>query len=71
MFNLIINGIVRERIFNEIFFYVSEFLIKIYFGGGNWFWTGDYVINNCFFISEEAFTFEVESKGVIISGGCW
>ena len=63
-FNLIINNIVID----ESLFYFFYLFIKYCFGGGNQFGTGYQVINNCFFISEGAFTFKVEGTGVIIGG---
>ena len=40
--------------------------MKYCFWRGGQFGTGYQVINNCFFISEGAFTFKVEGTGVII-----
>ena len=67
-FNLFINNIVRKPIIDESLFYVFYLFIKYCFGGGDQFGTGYQVINNCFFISERAFTFKVEGTGVIIRG---
>ena len=66
-FNLFINNIVRKPITDESLFCVFYLLIK-YFRRGDQFGTGYQVINNCFFISEGAFTFKVEGTGVIIRG---
>ena len=67
-FNLFINNIVRKPIIDESLFYVFYLFIKYCFGGGDQFSTGYQVINNCFFISEGAFTFKVEGTGVIMRG---
>ena len=47
-------------------FMFSISLKKYCFGGGDQFGMGYQVINNCFFISEGAFTFKVEGTGIII-----
>ena len=67
-FNLFINNIVRKLIIDESLFYVFYLFIKYCFGGGDQFGTGYQIINNCFFISEGAFTYTVLGTGVIIKG---
>ena len=68
MFNLFINNIVRKPIIDESLFYVFYLFIKYCFGEGDQFGTGYHIINNCFFISEGAFTFKVEGTWVITWG---
>ena len=65
---MFINNIVRKPIIDESLFYAFYLFIKYCFEGGNQFGNGYQVINNCVFISEGAFTFKVESIGVIING---
>ena len=67
MFNLFINNIVRKPIIDKSLFYVFYLFIKYCFGGDQ-FGMGYQVINNCFFISEGAFTLKVEGTGVIVRG---
>ena len=50
---------------DENLFYVFYLFIKYCFGGGDQSGTGHQINNNCFFISEGAFTFKVEGTGVI------
>ena len=64
-FNLFINNIVRKPIIDEGLFYVFYLFIKYCFQGGDQFGMGYPIMNNCFFISEGAFTFKVEGTGVI------
>ena len=65
-FNMFINNIVRKAIIDASKFYIFYLFIKYCFGGGDQFGTSYQVINNCFLISEEAFTFKIEGTGVII-----
>ena len=65
---MFINNIVKKPIIDESLFYVFYLFIKYCFGGGDQFGTGYQIINNCFFISEGAFTFKVEGTGVITRG---
>ena len=67
-FNLFIKNIVRKPIIDESLFYAFYLFIKYCFGGGDQFGKGYQIINNCFFISEGAFTFKVVDTGVIIRG---
>ena len=67
-FNLFTNNIVRKPIIDESLFYVFYLFIKYCFGGGDQFGTGYQIMNNCFFISEGAFTCKVDDTGVIIRG---
>ena len=67
-FNLFINNIIRKLIIDESLFYVFYLFIKYCFGGGDQFGTRYQIINNCFFISDGAFTYKVEGTGVIIKG---
>ena len=68
MFNLFINNIVRKPIIDESLFCVFYLFIKYCFGGGDQFGTGYQVTYNCFFISEEAFTFKVEVQELLLEG---
>ena len=64
-FKLFINNIVRKHIIDEVLFYVFYIFMKYCFGGGYQFGMRYQVINNCFFISEGAFTYKVDITGVV------
>ena len=69
-FYLFINNIVRKPIIDESLFYVCYVFIKYCFGGGDQFGMGYQIINNCFFISEGAFTFTLRVQELLFEGFC-